>query len=138
LCRGNSIEELLAQLERARAILRERTILVERANGSTLSVRGADFSYGVGKDIHEAESALRSDKAERESRGEIAREELRGITIKKDEPENSHLKSSTFERSTSPTIGKPLHQNLKIQLARCYERNRIFPKRTASTGCVQQ
>jgi GGDEF domain-containing protein len=82
LCRGNHIQELLAKLERARAILRERTILVERADGSTISVTGADFSYGVGKDIDEAESGLKSHKAEREARGEIARGELRGIIIK--------------------------------------------------------
>jgi GGDEF domain-containing protein len=82
LCRGNHIKELLAKLERARAILRDRTIVVERADGSTLSVTGADFSYGVGKDIDEAEFGLKSHKAEREGRGEIARGELRGITIK--------------------------------------------------------
>ena len=82
LCRGHDIKELLAKLERARAILRDRTIVVERADGSILSITGADFSYGVGKDIDEAESGLRSHKAEREGRGEIARGELRGITIK--------------------------------------------------------
>jgi len=31
------------------------------------------MSYGVGKDIHEAELGLKSHKAERETRGEIAR-----------------------------------------------------------------
>jgi len=82
LCRGKHIKELLAKLERARAILRDRTIVAERADGSTLSITGADFSYGVGKDIDEAESDLRSHKAKREGRGEIARGELRGITIK--------------------------------------------------------
>ena len=64
LCRGNHIKELLAKLERARAILRDRTIVVERSDGSTLSITGADFSYGVGKDIDEAESDLRSHKAD--------------------------------------------------------------------------
>ena len=82
LCRGDSTEDLQAKLGRARAILRDRTIVVERADGSTLSVTGADFSYGVGKDIDEAEFGLRSHKAEREGRGEIARGELRGISIK--------------------------------------------------------
>ena len=82
LCRGNHIKELLAKLERARAVLRDRTIVAERADGSTLSITGTDFSYGVGKDIDEAESDLRSHKAKREGRGEIARGELRGITIK--------------------------------------------------------
>jgi GGDEF domain-containing protein len=81
LCRGNHVKDLLARLERARAILRDRTIVVERADRSTLSVAGADFSYGVGKDIDEAESDLRRHKAEREGRGEIARGELRGISM---------------------------------------------------------
>ena len=83
LCRGNDIKELLAKLEHARAILRNRAIVVERADGSTVSVAGADFSYGVGKNIDEAESGLKSHKAEREGSGEIARGELcRGITTK--------------------------------------------------------
>jgi GGDEF domain-containing protein len=96
VCRGNHIKELLAKLERARGILRDRTIVVERADGSTLSVTGADFSYGVGKDIDEAEYGLRSHKAERGGRGQIARGELRGITIRTEEPEYSPPESSTL------------------------------------------
>jgi GGDEF domain-containing protein len=82
LCRSSDINDLQANLERARAILRDRTIIVERADGSALSVTGADFSYGVGKDIDEAEFGLKSHKAEREGRGEITRGELRGIIIR--------------------------------------------------------
>ena len=82
LCRGTRVTELLAKLERARAILRDRTIVVEKADGTALSIRGADFSYGVGKGIDEAEFNLMRHKAEREVRGEIARGELRSITIK--------------------------------------------------------
>ena len=83
LCRGNDVKELTAKLERARAILRKRTILVELADGSTRPITGADFSYGIGRDMDEAESRLRSHKAKRERRGELARGELRGITIGK-------------------------------------------------------
>ena len=82
LCRGDNTKELQANLERARAVLRNRTVMVQRADGSNLSFTGADFSYGVGNDINEAELMLKSHKAERESRGEIARGELRGVTIK--------------------------------------------------------
>ena len=89
LCRGNHVKALLAKLERARGILRDHTIVVERADGSTLSITGADFSYGVGKNIDEAEFDLRSHKAEREGKGEIARGELRGITIEIEKPEHS-------------------------------------------------
>jgi len=44
--RGNSIKELQADLERARGILRNHTIAVERADGRTLRFKGADFSDG--------------------------------------------------------------------------------------------
>jgi len=64
-------------------MLRDRTILVAQVDGSTLSVTGADFSFGIGKDIGEAEFRLKRHKAERERRGEIARGELRGISIKR-------------------------------------------------------
>ena len=111
LCRGNHIKELLAKLERARAILRDRTIVVERADGRTLSVTGADFSYGVGKDIDEAEFDLRSHKAEREGRGEIARGELRGIIIKTEKPEHSPSELSTFQRlPRQPMVKLPRQQ----------------------------
>jgi GGDEF domain-containing protein len=99
LSRGNHIKELLAKLEDARVILRDRTIVVERADGSTLSVSGADFSYGVGKDIDEAESNLLSHKAERENRGEVARGQLRGITIK-----DRKNRTSTSRIKRSPAI----------------------------------
>ena len=81
LCRGDSVEALKANLERARAILRDRTIVVQRTDGETLSFTGADFSFGVGTNIDQAESALKRHKAEREKKGEIARGEHRGIVM---------------------------------------------------------
>ena len=82
LCRGNQIEELKNKLEWAKAILRDRAILVYRSDGSTLSITGAAFTYGVGKDIGEAERDLKDHKVRRESMGEIARGELRNIIVK--------------------------------------------------------
>jgi GGDEF domain-containing protein len=82
LCRGDNTKELQENLERARAILRARTVIVKRPDGRSLSFTGADFSYGVGKDIDEAELSLKWHKSEREAKGEIARGELRGISIK--------------------------------------------------------
>jgi GGDEF domain-containing protein len=82
LCRGNQTEQLQAKLERARAILRDHTILLERVDGSTVHIAGADFSYGVGKFMDEAELDLRNHKARRESVREIARGELRGISVR--------------------------------------------------------
>src|ERR1700746_902313 len=82
LCRGNDKNQINANVERAKAILRGRTIPVQRADGSNVSIRGADFSYGVGKDVYEAELRLKDHKTRRESRGEIERGELRGIIVK--------------------------------------------------------
>lgn len=83
LCRGHNIKELQAKLERARSILRGRTVVVERTNGDPLRFTGADFSYGVGKDLDKAEFGLKSHKVERKTRGELERGELCGI-IKKE------------------------------------------------------
>jgi GGDEF domain-containing protein len=80
LCRGSSVEELRANLERARDILRERTIVVKQTDGSAVLLRGADFSYGAGKDIVEAEFGLKRHKAERNAQGELKRGELHGIS----------------------------------------------------------
>jgi GGDEF domain-containing protein len=95
LCRGNTINELQANLERARAILRGRTLVVEQADGDTLSFTGADFSFGVGESIDEAESGLKRHKAERETRGELARGQLRGITVTSEHPNDSSPELST-------------------------------------------
>jgi len=54
---------------------------VRRADGTILSVTGADYSYGVGKDLNEAELRLKSQKTCRQNSGEIARGESRGIVV---------------------------------------------------------
>ena len=92
LCRGDSTEDLQAKLERARAILRERTVVAKRTDGCSLSFRGADFSFGVGTDINEAELLLKWHKAQREASGEISRGELRRITITRDEADTPDAK----------------------------------------------
>jgi GGDEF domain-containing protein len=98
LCRANSTDILQANLELARALLRGRTIVVRRTNGESLSFTGADFSFGTGKDVDQAESALKRHKAEREKRGEIARGELRGIIIKRHRAKESCQETSTLMR----------------------------------------
>ncbi|MFY9558597.1 MAG: hypothetical protein WAQ52_00040 [Terriglobales bacterium] len=104
LCRGNHVEELVALLESSRAILRDRKIVVEGIDGSTLWIMGADFSYGVGKDIGEAELGLKSHKAQRESAGEIARGELRSIRVR---PEKARRLTSTIEALAHDCLALP-------------------------------
>jgi len=80
LCRGNDANELIAKLECARAILRNRIVVVEGING-ILRLTGGDFSYGVGNDLDEAELRLKQHKTKRETDGELERGKLRGIRL---------------------------------------------------------
>jgi GGDEF domain-containing protein len=101
LCRGGNIEELVSKLEQARANLRDHTVILKQPDGSMVNLRGADFSYGVGRHIDEAEWALRRHKTERERVGHIARGELRGVTV------NMHkqkTKDSSARLRNSPAI----------------------------------
>jgi len=81
LARGRNRKQLQTGLECARAILRGRTVIVKRGNGEILRFTGADFSYGVGKDLDEAEARLKRHKAEREARRETERGKLCGIRV---------------------------------------------------------
>jgi GGDEF domain-containing protein len=80
LYRADSPDELQTKLENARQILRNKEITVTTPNGGTKTLKGADFSYGIGNELSEAEAGLKTHKAEREARGERARGELRGIS----------------------------------------------------------
>lgn len=82
LCRGLDAKELTARLECSRSILRNRAIAVNRTDGTILRIEGADFSYGVGHNLEEAELALNNHKAGREFRGEVSRGHLCGISIR--------------------------------------------------------
>jgi GGDEF domain-containing protein len=81
LFRAADVAELQGRLECARTLLRSRSIEVEGADGATLQVRGADFTYGAGTGLVQAELLLRTRKAEREARGELARGHLCGISV---------------------------------------------------------
>ena len=78
LYRGESPEDLRAKLDKAREILREKTFPVT-ADGKQMTLKGVDFSYGTGANLHEAEAGLKQHKSEREGRGERRRGELGGI-----------------------------------------------------------
>jgi 2'-5' RNA ligase/GGDEF domain-containing protein len=79
LHRGESPEDLKTKLSKARDILKNRVISVEKSDGTVLKFKGADFSYGTGKDLDTAEAGLKAHKSQREAAGERARGELRGI-----------------------------------------------------------
>lgn len=77
--RGESDKDLSVKLEKAREILKNKVIEAILPDGTVKYFKGADFSYGTGKDLADAESGLKVHKSEREARGERARGELRGI-----------------------------------------------------------
>jgi len=110
LCRASDRAQLAARLELARARLRDRTIAVELPDGSTLQFIGLDFSYGIGRNIGEAERKLRTQKAKREKTGQLARGELVGIRVKVFGPKSL---SSTGERrpASAPKLPGGLPDN---------------------------
>jgi len=101
LCRGGNLDELASKLEHARSILRDHAAIVEPSGGSWLTITNVDFSYGVGNHIDEAELDLRRHKAERERSGQIARGELRAITVSLDPTKNS----SSQEEGSDQGVG---------------------------------
>ena len=107
LCRGLSLKQLRAGLDRARRILRSRVVVVERTSGRTLRFRGADFSYGVGKDLAQAEIRLKSDKAERQAQGELQRGELRGIVKINQRHDTAYDPSQSTATGTTTSAALP-------------------------------
>lgn len=77
---ATSLADLQAKLEKARQILKNTVIRVTKPDGTVMKFTGADFSYGAGENIPDAETNLKSHKEQREASGERARGELRGIT----------------------------------------------------------
>ena len=76
LLRGTSLEELQRGLERARKLLKARPISLEPKAGTGIHFKGADFSYGVGPSLFEAECDLKRHKAKRQASGELQRGQL--------------------------------------------------------------
>lgn len=80
LYRGDNRPDLTAKLEQARQILQNKLIKATMPDGTVKYYKGADFSYGTGLKLEDAESGLKRDKTVRESQGLRARGQLRGIT----------------------------------------------------------
>jgi len=94
LLRGRSPKELKRGLEQARNLLRTSLITFE-AKGVVLEFTGADFSYGVGSSLSEAECELKHHKAERHASGAFVRGQLCRIRQKLPGLGVNRLSSST-------------------------------------------
>jgi diguanylate cyclase (GGDEF)-like protein len=91
LYRGTSDADLKAKLDKAREILRNTVFDLTMKDGTTVQLKGVDFSYGTGADVQAADKALYRHKDERTAQGERAPKGSgqfgRGVEIKPREPE---------------------------------------------------
>jgi hypothetical protein len=62
LCKGESYEELNLKLSQAQQILRQQSFSVRETNGRIHTIEGADFCFGIGTTLEEAEVALNHQK----------------------------------------------------------------------------
>ena len=77
--RGTSTADLQSKLENARQTFRNMVIEATLPDGTVKYLKGVDFSYGTGKELSDAETALKAHKSEREARGERIRGGLPGV-----------------------------------------------------------
>jgi GGDEF domain-containing protein len=62
LCGGSSYQELNQKLSHAQKLLQEEPFVVCGLNGRITSVPGADFCFGIGTNLEEAERSLKHQK----------------------------------------------------------------------------
>jgi len=62
LCKGESYEDLNLKLSQAQEILRQQSLSVGETNGRIHMIEGADFCFGIGTTLEEAEVALKHQK----------------------------------------------------------------------------
>ena len=62
LCKGESYQELNIKLSKARQILRQQPFSVYDAGGRITAIESAEFSFGIGTTVEEAEVALGQQK----------------------------------------------------------------------------
>jgi len=79
LYRGTSTGDLQSKLETARQLFRNVIIEANLPDGTVKRLKGVDFSYGTGKELSDAEAALKAHKSEREARGERVRGGIPGV-----------------------------------------------------------
>lgn len=83
LYRANSPEELSAGLEKARERFKNSEFTVKTKSGAVKTFQGTDFSYGIGKELGDAENSLTTAKAARKAAGASReRGDVRGIVEK--------------------------------------------------------
>lgn len=67
VCRGASFQELDEKLRRVQRLLREQPFAVCGLDGRVTTINGADFCFGIGTNLEEAERSLKGQKELRAS-----------------------------------------------------------------------
>jgi GGDEF domain-containing protein len=62
LCRGESYKELNEGLSKASQLFKEQPLAVSGLDGRITTIEGADFSYGIGTNLEEAEISMKRQK----------------------------------------------------------------------------
>jgi GGDEF domain-containing protein len=62
LCKGKSYQELNRKLTLAQRLLKKQPFLVCGLNGRIATINGADFCFGIGTNLDEAEASLKHQK----------------------------------------------------------------------------
>ena len=62
LCKGGSIQELNLKLSRAQLLMHTKTFVVEAMDGRITQIEGAEFCFGIGTNLAEAERSLKRQK----------------------------------------------------------------------------
>jgi hypothetical protein len=62
LCKGKSFQELNQKLSQAQRILSQQPFVVIALDGRITTIAGADFSFGIGTNLLEAERSLKNQK----------------------------------------------------------------------------
>jgi GGDEF domain-containing protein len=62
ICKGESFRDLSAKLSQAQRVLRDQPFVVSSLEGRLVTVDGADFCFGIGSNLEEAEGSLKNQK----------------------------------------------------------------------------
>jgi GGDEF domain-containing protein len=62
LCKGNSFQDLNRRLSRIQYILKKQPFVVVGLNGRLATLDGADFCFGIGTNLEEAEASMKRQK----------------------------------------------------------------------------
>jgi GGDEF domain-containing protein len=68
LCKGSSFQELTTKLSQAQQLLKSQKLVAESMSGRIAKIEGAEFCFGIGTTLAEAERSLRHQKELRSHR----------------------------------------------------------------------